>query len=260
MIFKTTVPILYSSDVVKSLSYYVDVLGFDNKWEWGNPTDFGGVSKDSVEIYFCLNAMGHPGTWLCLLVDDVDTYHDAINAKGAKILSKPETMEWGIREMVVEDPDGHKIRFGQGAASSDKKIISTSLPASVRISSRMPDAKSMQELALDLGQDVKEMDMQAALHGFYAEDSNSGKLIGYVFLLSDSPGYYNVRNLFVHPDWRNKRVGSALMQELTNWLEENTADNAYICLHASESLAFFYKQFGFSPAFGMFRLIRRRKQ
>ncbi|MGO8055796.1 glyoxalase superfamily protein, partial [Rhizobium leguminosarum] len=91
-----------------SLAYYVEVLGFESRWEWGNPTDFGGVSKNSVEIYFCLKAMGHPGTWLCLWVDDVDAYHDSIKAKGAKILSPPETMEWGMREMIVEDPDGHK--------------------------------------------------------------------------------------------------------------------------------------------------------
>ena len=32
MIFKTTVPILYSTDVVKSLTYYVDVLGFESRW------------------------------------------------------------------------------------------------------------------------------------------------------------------------------------------------------------------------------------
>jgi GNAT superfamily N-acetyltransferase/catechol 2,3-dioxygenase-like lactoylglutathione lyase family enzyme len=260
MIFKTTVPILYSTDVVKSLAYYVDVLGFESKWEWGNPTDFGGVNKNSVEIYFCLNAMGQPGTWLCLWVDDVDTYYDTIKAKGAKILSPPETMEWGMREMIVEDPDGHRIRFGQGASISDNKITSTSLPASVRISSRMPDINSMQQLALELKQDPKEMDMQAVLHGFFAEDSDSGKLIGYVFLLSDGPGYYNVRNLFVHPDWRNKRVGSALMQKLTDWLEENASNNAFICLHTGEYLANFYKQFGFGPAFGMFRIIRRKEK
>ena len=260
MIFKTTVPILYSTDVVKSVNYYVDILGFENKWEWGNPTDFGGVSKNSVEIYFCLNGMGHPGTWLCLLVDDVDAYHDTIKAKGAKILSPPETMEWGLREMIVEDPDGHKIRFGQGASSSDNQNISISLPASVRISLGKPDAKGLEQLSLESGGDGKETEMQAVLHSFYAEDSDSGKLIGHVFLLSDGPGYYNVRNLFVHPDWRNKRVGSALMQQLTDWLEENAADDAYICLHAAESLSFFYKQFGFGPAFGMFRKISRRKQ
>ncbi len=260
MIFKTTVPILYSTDIVRSLTYYVDILGFESRWEWGNPTDFGGVSKDSVEIYFCLNAMGHPGTWLCLLVDDVDAYHDTIKAKGAKILSPPETMDWGLREMVVEDPDGHKIRFGQGASSSDKNNNSTSLPASVRIISKIPDTKALQQLSLESGGDAKEIDMQAVLHGFYAEDSESGKIIGYVFLLSDGPGYYNVRNLFVHPDWRNKRVGSALMQQLNDWLEVNAADNTYVCLHAAESLAFFYKQFGFGPAFGMFRLIRRKEK
>lgn len=113
MKFEKSNPILYSKDVKKSLQYYIEVLGFDDSWEWGNPTDFGGIVKDGVEIFFCLSGQGSPGTWMAIIVDDVDQYYRLIKEKGAKITSPPEDKAWNMREMVVEDPDGHIIRFGQ---------------------------------------------------------------------------------------------------------------------------------------------------
>ena len=112
MKFESVVPILYSSDVVKSLNYYIEKLAFDDKWQWDEPTTFGGVSKDCVRLFFCLNAQGSPGTWIAINLDNVDEYYELIKDSGAKILSKPDTKEWNMREMLVECPDGHIIRFG----------------------------------------------------------------------------------------------------------------------------------------------------
>lgn len=115
MAFEEVVPILYSSDVKRSTAYYIEQLAFDDKWEWdSDPTTFGGVQKDCVRLFFCLNYQGNPGTWLAINVDNVDEYYETIKARGAKIVSPPENKEWFMREMLVEDPDGHIIRFGHG--------------------------------------------------------------------------------------------------------------------------------------------------
>ena len=55
---------------------------------------------------------GLPATWLSLVVDNVDEYYDLIKDTDAKILSKPNTKEWNMREMLVACPDGHIIRIG----------------------------------------------------------------------------------------------------------------------------------------------------
>jgi len=112
MKFEKSNPILFSTDVKRSLKYYREVLDFEDSWEWGDPTDFGGVVRNGVEIFFCLNNQGNPGTWLTIVLDDVDSYYQRVKAKGARILEPPTTREWNMREMVVEDPDGHVIRFG----------------------------------------------------------------------------------------------------------------------------------------------------
>ncbi len=113
MKFEKSIPILYSKDVSKSIVFYTDKLGFDEKWEWDDPPTFGGVSKGEVEIFFSEKGQGNPGTWLFIVVDDVDEYYEGIKTNGAKIVAPPNNREWNMRELVVEDPDGHIIRFGQ---------------------------------------------------------------------------------------------------------------------------------------------------
>jgi predicted enzyme related to lactoylglutathione lyase len=114
MTFESIVPILYSADVRRSLAYYMEQLAFDEKWEWDDPTTFGGVSRECVRIFFCLKDQGSPGTWLAINVDNVDEYYEIIKARGAIILSPPGDKDWFMREMLVQDPDGHIIRFGHG--------------------------------------------------------------------------------------------------------------------------------------------------
>ena len=96
MIFKHAVPILYSSDVKRTLRFYTEVLGFESMWEWDDPPTFGGVSKNSVEIFFCKEGQGHPGTWLSIMIDNVDELFERITEKEGKIISAPENMEWGL--------------------------------------------------------------------------------------------------------------------------------------------------------------------
>lgn len=113
MKFEKTNPILYSTDIQRAIEYFMEVLGFENSWVWGDPVDFGGVVKDDVEIFFCLKGQGHPGTWVTVIVDQIDDYYEKIKANGAIILGPPQTQEWNMREMYVHCPDGHVLRIGQ---------------------------------------------------------------------------------------------------------------------------------------------------
>jgi catechol 2,3-dioxygenase-like lactoylglutathione lyase family enzyme len=111
---ESLIPILYSDDIRRSIAYYTGILGFPDKWEWEDPPTFGGVNWGDVRIFFCKQDQGHPGTWICINVENVDEYHTTIREKGAVILSPPEDKPWFMREMLVRDPDGHVIRFGHG--------------------------------------------------------------------------------------------------------------------------------------------------
>ncbi|GAB3705998.1 hypothetical protein GCM10027592_39070 [Spirosoma flavus] len=110
MKLEKTTPVLYVSDIRRSLTYYTDVLGFDDKWEWESPPTFGGVAKDDVEIFFSPD--GHSRSWICLIVNDVDAYYKTIVAKGATIISPPKSQSWNLREMYIKDPDNNLLCFG----------------------------------------------------------------------------------------------------------------------------------------------------
>jgi catechol 2,3-dioxygenase-like lactoylglutathione lyase family enzyme len=112
MTFEKSNPILYSKDVAMSVDYYKTVLGFDDGWVWDDDATFGGVVKGGVEIFFCKENQGHPGTWVAIILDNVDEYYTLIKNRGAKILTEPKDEAWNMREMFVQDPDGHIIRFG----------------------------------------------------------------------------------------------------------------------------------------------------
>ena len=113
MKFEKSNPILFSSDIKRSIHYFIEILEFEQSWLWGDPIDFGGVTKDEVEIFLCLQAQGHPGTWVTIVVNNVDEYYKKIKSNGAKILAPPVNQEWNMREMYVECPDGHILRIGQ---------------------------------------------------------------------------------------------------------------------------------------------------
>jgi uncharacterized glyoxalase superfamily protein PhnB/GNAT superfamily N-acetyltransferase len=261
MIFHHSTPILFSSDIRKSIAYYTEILGFDSKWEWGDPPTFGGVNKDVVNLFFCKECQGHPGTWIAVMVDNVDELHERIKAKGGKVLSPPEDKEWGLREMLVEDPDGHIIRFGHGVTHGRKK--SSELPPSIKITGRIPTVEEFQSLVKAVGWNVKnneqvELVLRAPVFGAVAEDGETGRVVGCVLLLGDNASFYYIKDMMVHPDFQSKQIGSALMKKLNEWIENNVPDDVLIGLYTGQNLAPFYKQFGFSEAFGMCRRIGRR--
>jgi len=265
MKFHHVTPILYSSNIVDSIRYYTEVLGFENSWNWGTPPTFGGVSKNGTEIFFCENGQGNPGTWLSIFVDNVDELYQTIKARDAKILSVPKTMEWGVREMLVEDPDGHKIRFGHGANISSNEKTET-LPSNIKIIQRTPTAKEHLHLIAAVGwssslsDEMEKMVLEAPVFAVVAEDTITNEVIGCAMLLGDNASFYYVKDVMVHPAWQNKRVGTTLMQELTDWLDANGAEHALIGLYTGNGLAAFYEKFGFKPAFGMNRKVERAEK
>ncbi len=110
--FEHIVPILNVKNVPASIGYYVDKLGFDKKWDWGDPPTFGCVGRDEIELFLCQDGQGAPGTWMSIFVKDVDALHEDYKRRGAIIREPPTDYPWGVREMNIEDLDGHRLRIG----------------------------------------------------------------------------------------------------------------------------------------------------
>lgn len=107
--FENATPILSVANLLVSVSYYVETLGFTPA-NWGNDL-FTSVNRDRAGIYLCQGGQGRPGTWVWIGVEDVASLYEEYTASGAKILRPPQNYPWAF-EMHVEDPDGHVLRFG----------------------------------------------------------------------------------------------------------------------------------------------------
>ena len=263
MKFKHSVPILFSGNVATSINYYTEVLQFATKWTWDDPPSFGGVSKDGIEIFFCENGQGQPGTWLAVMVSDVDEYHDVIKTKGAHVLQAPVDREWGLREMLVEDPDKHVIRFGQSISLREKSELS--MPSSIRMIQRKPTSFEYRQLLKSVKWNEPEDEhiiqkiLEAPLFAVVAEDVSKNEAVGCALLLGDHVSFFYVKDVMVHPDWQKKRIGTAMMQEISDWLNKHAPHQSLVGLYTGENLAPFYRQFDFRPGFGMTRRINQRK-
>ena len=109
--FHALTPILYVSNFAVSMEYYVTKLGFQKRWEWGTPPTFGCVSRGEVNIFLCEGAQGKPGMWMSVFMKDVDPLYEEYKRSGAMIVHPPMNYPWNVREMLIGDPDGHRIRM-----------------------------------------------------------------------------------------------------------------------------------------------------
>jgi len=105
-------PILTVRDLRASQRYYRDALGFKLDWDYGDPADFGAVSRGDSVLFMCQGCPARSGAWTMIFARDVDRLHEEFRGKEAIIKMPPTDMPWGLREMQVEDPDGNVMRFG----------------------------------------------------------------------------------------------------------------------------------------------------
>lgn len=257
-------PILAVRDVAASVSYWHDVLGFPGKWTWGDPPNHGGVSWDGAQVQFSQNpqlAAVSEGHSLWIRVRQIEALYGRHQANRAEIVSSLEDKPWGMAEYTVREINGYRVRFA--APVSDRVPSAESLPSTVRMVLRVPTAAEFRGLVSAVGWGATSNDavveelLSAAIFAVVAEDSATSTAVGCALLLGDHASFFYVKDVMVHPDWQGKRVGTALMQELTRWVETHAPDNALVGLYTGEDLAPFYRQFGFTRAFGMHRRIRR---
>ena len=112
-------PILNVKNVAASLDYYCNALGFQDVFHWSQedapPWTFAQVRRGNFFVYLCQQAQGGPGMWMYLnlaSVEDLAALYQEYQAHAAKIIEPPTDKPWPMREMLIEDVDGHILRIG----------------------------------------------------------------------------------------------------------------------------------------------------
>jgi hypothetical protein len=116
--FSAPVPILRIFDEQKARDFYVGYLGFAvdfaHRFEPGLPI-YMQVSRDSCILQLSEHSGdGTPGTKVKIPTKDVVAYNAVLRAKKYRY-ARPGVMdmEWGERQMTINDPFGNAIIFFQ---------------------------------------------------------------------------------------------------------------------------------------------------
>jgi len=117
---KASAPHFFVTDLMRSLDFYVDILGFERPRLWGEPPSFAMPRKDGYIVMLnqeegvAPNPNGkHYATDAYFWCQGIDEYHSSIKKKGEKILGIEERPLYGMREFEVYDPDGYRLVFAE---------------------------------------------------------------------------------------------------------------------------------------------------
>lgn len=127
-------PLIQVFDMPRSLAFYRDILGFEVARDSGGGDNASWVWLRRGDINLMLNDQYEPGhvpdappeervRWhndLCLYFgcEDVDGMYDLLRSKGLKV-SPPKVAPYGMKQLVLSDPDNYSICFQWPAESGE---------------------------------------------------------------------------------------------------------------------------------------------
>lgn len=104
------------ADVARSCTFYKEVLGFEVATTTGDPLNFALLTKDDVTLGLVFTDRSVLATSFAAVFFDVTSIDEIVagcEIHAGVIVQRPTKRPWGIVDIVVVDPDGHKIAFGE---------------------------------------------------------------------------------------------------------------------------------------------------
>ena len=108
-------PVLAVVDLSADLSYYVERLGFEVTWRWGEPPVRAGVARDGLELQLVSDGRFAPScpSRVYFSVRGVDSLYEECRRRGADIDIELGDREFGMRDFRVVDLSGNVLGFGE---------------------------------------------------------------------------------------------------------------------------------------------------
>lgn len=261
-------PIFPVADVVETVRYYREVLGFQEGWTWGEPADFGGVRWGKFGAMFSLRTEGTAtpgGQCHSFFVEGIDALHDLHARNGAEICSPLEEKPWGLREYTVRDLNGHYLRFGQ--RGTDRDQIAGREPAKdVVVVERLATPEEHHRLLRAVGwahSDRTErtaVSLAGARFGVLAVAGE--EVVGTGMVLGDGVTFAYLKDIIVLPGWQGRGIGQRIVASLLAILRRDEPESMLVTLFTGQHLEGFYERAGFvgpERLFGMSLTIEGRR-
>ncbi len=109
------------TDMARAVAFY-EALGFRALFGGAGATF---TSLQAGDQYLNLSVEGTPvpSGWgrVIFYVDDVDTFHDQLRARGLAPDFDPRDASWGERYFHIADPDGHELSFARPLSGEPRR-------------------------------------------------------------------------------------------------------------------------------------------
>ncbi len=106
--------VLHVKDIPTALAYYRDKLGFAVTFGWEDPPRYVCLCLGDCAIH--LNGYQPPTapSHVAIFCEGIDALYEHLRARGVAIAVPIADRPYGMRDFSVDDPDGHRLDFGQG--------------------------------------------------------------------------------------------------------------------------------------------------
>jgi hypothetical protein len=118
--YSVAVPVIGTSDVAGTISYFEKTLGFKQQFIWGEPPVYAGVKAGGALLYIChdhelATAIRERKLTpdIFLWVSDIDSVYARHRANHADITEELSARPWGTRQYVVREPNGYCLKIAE---------------------------------------------------------------------------------------------------------------------------------------------------
>ena len=114
--FGRVAPSIPVADMQRALQFYRDVLGFSMTFTNGNPISFAIIKQGDAQLHLGV-APGKAGSFHAhIMVDHLEAVYQRLVQASATIRQAPKIQSWGLRDIVIADPDGNTFELAEPIA------------------------------------------------------------------------------------------------------------------------------------------------
>lgn len=111
-------PVLPVKDVLETLAWYKENLGFETDFKWEDPPTYAVMSRDEIKIHLTQKVddfePSKVHTAIYIFTHDVDVLFTEFKRKGL-VSGQLSTADYGMRDFDLVDLNGFRLCFGQTA-------------------------------------------------------------------------------------------------------------------------------------------------
>jgi hypothetical protein len=118
--FSSAVPVIATSDVLGTVRYFEQTLGFQQQWIWGDPPVYAGVRAGGAWLYVTHDPElattireRRLSPDIFLWVSNIDSVYAHHQASRADITEELSERPWGVRQYVVREPNGYFLKVAE---------------------------------------------------------------------------------------------------------------------------------------------------